>query len=262
MAFQLAGDGATQIENGFGVLPLQAIAHRILADGTDARAEHTFTTLRLDAGERTALAGAAQEDGIENCCGGNAGKVAAGRASTRCEKSNTLSSQTSSWCRPKLGGACPLSLWLGLPALQQAAQIDSTNGIAGLLKTLMEFDPAADLLDQLGENMKGPRYSLEYNRQQKLNREMLRLALGTMAVGPATLVPPFDKEPGSISRTAESLRRGPTPPCLHSEGCHNANQYSFPTRPDCSVSSRTRSIGRGHRRLPMETLGISTDLIR
>jgi hypothetical protein len=48
-----------------------------------------------------------------------------------------------------------------LQALQQAAQIDSTNGVRGLLKTLMEFDPAADLLDQLGGDMEGLRFSLE-----------------------------------------------------------------------------------------------------
>jgi hypothetical protein len=77
IAFELPGDGATHVEQGGGILPLQHIADIVLAEGADAMAEHAFSTFRLDAMEGTVLASAAEEDGIEDGLGGNASIVAA-----------------------------------------------------------------------------------------------------------------------------------------------------------------------------------------
>jgi hypothetical protein len=143
-------------------MPLQPIAHRILAEGADARAEHAFSTFGLDAVEGTALASAAQEDGIKDGFGGNTGLVAAiGQGLYPMREVEHLIEPDFQLVSAQAWGCLPfLPPWFRLFALQQAAQIEATNGSRGLLKTLMEFDPAADLLDQLGGDMEGLRFSL------------------------------------------------------------------------------------------------------
>ena len=109
------------------------------------------------------MASAAQEDGIEDGFGGDAGKVAAiGQGLNPMREVEYFIEPDFQLVSAQAWGCLAfLPPGFRLQALQQAAQIDSTNGVRGLLKTLMEFDPAADLLDQLGGDMEGLRFSLE-----------------------------------------------------------------------------------------------------
>ncbi len=95
--------------------------------------------------------------------GGDAGKVAAiGQGLNPMREVEQLIEPDFQLMSAQAWGCLPfLPPGFRLQALQQAAQIDSTNGVRRPLKTLMEFDPAADLLDQLGGDMEGLRFSLE-----------------------------------------------------------------------------------------------------
>jgi hypothetical protein len=77
IAFQLSGDRATQVEQGGRILPLQHITDVILADGADAMAKDALPAFGLNTVEGTALASAAQEDGIEDFGGGDQSVVTA-----------------------------------------------------------------------------------------------------------------------------------------------------------------------------------------
>ena len=85
---------------------------------------------------------------------------------------------------------------LVLLTLQQATQIDPTDGVLGLLKTLMECDLTADLLDQLGGDVEGLQFSLGQNGQQDLDVHMLGLTRGTTTIGFSAFAAALDERTG------------------------------------------------------------------
>jgi len=83
-----------------------------------------------------------------------------------------------------------------LLALEQAAQIDPTDGGSGLLKTAVHSHLLTNLLRQLGGDMEGLQLSFREDRQQELGMEVFRFAARATAVRFATLAVALDERAG------------------------------------------------------------------
>src|SRR6266487_780190 len=66
VAFQPAGDFATERKHRFGRLSFQRVAEGIVTDGSDAFRQHSGATLRLELKQAGNLHGGAQEDRVEH----------------------------------------------------------------------------------------------------------------------------------------------------------------------------------------------------
>src|SRR5712692_11949592 len=66
VAFQAAGDFATEREHRFGRLPLERVADGVVADRSDAFRQGSIATLGLDLQQAGNLHGCTQEDGVKH----------------------------------------------------------------------------------------------------------------------------------------------------------------------------------------------------
>jgi len=79
VAFQLAGDIATEIEDRLGRLMLERVAERVVADGADPSGEGSTPALGFDLQQAGYLHGRCQKDGIEDLLPGVPWRLAAFR---------------------------------------------------------------------------------------------------------------------------------------------------------------------------------------
>lgn len=148
IALQLPGNVTAQGEDLVGVLSLQNVADGVFTEWTNAVAQRALAAFTLDAMDRAELAGAAQENGSQDLL------CSMIPVASPIRQSRDAGGPIEHLIEPNLelvsgqaaAGLAFLRLLSLLLTLQQAAQIDFTDGIGGLLKTFMELYPLAGIM--------------------------------------------------------------------------------------------------------------------
>src|ERR1017187_6270210 len=186
VAFQAAGDLATEREHRFGRLSLQRVADGVVANWPDAFGKRSCAALGLDLKEAGDLHGCTQKDGVKHLL------------------PRVL------WKLPALGqcahqsGEAKYFIEINLQAVpghparladflffEKPLQVETADSRGGGVKTPAHLNFLADFLSHLGWNVES--FGLALDQYGNLELGMKVLAVGAMTVGLAAGAFPFDK---------------------------------------------------------------------
>lgn len=159
------------------VRAFEGVSDGVLAPRADALGPRAPAPLRRLSGvHRGKRASRTEEDRLTPPSSTDATETGPRRATHPPDEENRI------LCRdtPRTDGGSTLGTLRILPASQEAAQIDLTNGILGPPKALIHLHLPADLLGHLGGNIKRPGLAVEEQRDLKLGMQMLAVRTAAM----------------------------------------------------------------------------------
>src|SRR2546425_3432684 len=187
VAFQAAGDFATEREHRFGRLPLERVADGVVADRSDAFCQRSIATLGLDLKQAGDLHGGPQEDGVKHLFPWVLWRLPALGQSVHQGGEAKYFIEISLQAVP----GHPLA---GFLFFKKPLQIETADGRSGGVKTPAHVNFLSYLFRQLGWNVES--FGLAIDEDGDLELGMQVLAVGAMTVGVAAGAFALDKGAG------------------------------------------------------------------
>src|SRR5437016_11983208 len=187
VAFQAAGDFATECEHRFGRLPFERVADGVVADRSDAFGQRSIATLGLDLKQAGNLHGGPQEDGVKHLLPWVLRKLPALGQSVHQGGEAKYFIEISLQAVP----GHPLA---GFLFFKKPLQIETAYGRGGGVKTPAHVNFLSYLFRQLGWNVES--FGLAIDEYGDLELGMQVLAVGATTVGVAAGALAFDKGAG------------------------------------------------------------------
>src|SRR6266700_2524400 len=184
VAFQAAGDFATEREHRLGRLPLERVADGVVADRSDAFCQRSIATLGLDLKQAGDLHGGPQEDGVKHLFPWVLWRLPALGQSVHQGGEAKYFIEISLQAVP----GHPLA---GFLFFEKALQVETADGRGGGIKTSAHLNFLPYLFSQLGWNVESLRLAVDQYGNLELG--MKALTVGAMTVGLAAGAFTFDK---------------------------------------------------------------------